>query len=225
MKKHYDVLIVTPGNNLEALYVSSLVKTLIECNNKGLTYYWLNGRSSLVHHARELSVGGDMILNPDDIGPMHDSVTYNKMIWIDSDIVWEPEDFFKLYEAEDEIVSGVYLLTDGTTSSVHDKNGEISGFMIKQNKEKFQVQSIGFGFVAIKSGVFERLPRPWFMHFSQVIKNSRGEELVDSLGEDISFCVKAHNANIPIYCDPSVTVGHVKANVVGFRNGQIRQFQ
>lgn len=223
--KHYDVLIATPGNTMEAQYVESLSKTLIELDNKGISYYWLNGRSSLVHHARELTVGGDMTLNPDDIGPMHDKVTYNKIFWIDSDIVWEPKDFIKLYESELDVVSGVYLLADGLTSSVHDSKGEIPGIAFREKTEIFQVQSIGFGFVAIKSGILEKLPRPWFMHYSQNVPNSKGEMLVDSVGEDISWCIKAYNAGIPIYCDPTVLVGHVKKNVVGFNFGQIRQFQ
>ena len=69
--EHYDVLIATPGTDLKAAYVDSLVKTLAECDKRGLTYKWLNGQSSLVHHAREITMSGDMRLDPDDKGPMH----------------------------------------------------------------------------------------------------------------------------------------------------------
>lgn len=212
---------------MEAGYVKSLSKTLAECNKKNISYLLLNASSSLVHHARELTISGSegLNLNPDDTAPVGGRVTYNKVIWIDSDIVWEPEDFFKLYESKHDVICGVYLLADGLTSSVHDSKGEISGFDIRLKNDIFQVQSTGFGFVAMKNGVFEKLERPWFSHASQKIVTSTGKEIYDSLGEDISWCVKAHSAGILIYCDPKILVGHMKKNVVGFKFGQIRQFQ
>lgn len=227
MKDHYDILIATPGSSMEAGYVRSLSKTLDECNKRNISYLWLNGSSSLVHHARELTISGSegLNLNPDDTAPVGGKVTYNKIIWIDSDIVWEPEDFFKLYESEHDVIAGVYLLADGLTSSVHDDKGEIQGHRIKWFNQPFQIRSTGFGFVAMKQGIFEKIERPWFKHIDQKIKRSDGTEIIDSLGEDISWCVKAYHAGINIYCDPSVTVGHSKKNVVGFKLGQIRQFQ
>jgi hypothetical protein len=227
LNSHYDILIATPGSSLVPGYVKSLTKTLSECHDKNISCLWLNASSSLVHHARELTISGseDLSLSPDDVAPVGGKVTYNKVIWIDSDIVWEPEDFFKLYNSEHEVISGVYLLADGLTSSVHDKNGEIQGNTFRFLTEPFQVQSIGFGFVAMKNGVFEKIERPWFKHIDQKIAKSDGTEIIDSLGEDISWCVKAYNAGIPIYCDPSIKVGHVKSNVVGFKDGQIRQFR
>ena len=210
--QHYDVLIATPGAKLEAQYVESLVKTLAECDKRGISYKWLNGYSSLVHHAREITMSGDMTLNPDDKGPMHGQVTYNKIIWIDSDIAWEVDDFFRLYDSEYEVVSGAYLLADGHTTTVHTAEflQGIPKEKIQEMEDPIQVQSIGFGFVAIKAGVFERMDRPWFSHLSQFIINSRGEKLPDSLGEDISWCVRAYNANIPIHFDPKVLVSHMK---------------
>jgi hypothetical protein len=212
--KHYDVLIATPGAKLEAQYVRALVETLAECDALGISYRWLNAYSSLVHHARELTASGGygLELNPDDKGPMGDSVTYNKIFWIDSDISWTPEQFFQLYDAEEEIICGAYLLADGVTTTVHTKEylQGIPKNIVKHMKEITQVQSIGFGFVAVKSGVFERMERPWFAHMLQPITNSRGESLPDALGEDISWCVRAYKAGIPIYFDPGVLVDHMK---------------
>ena len=211
---HYDVLIATPGAKLESRYVRSLVETLAECDKRDISYKWLNAYSSLVHHARELTASGGegLNLNPDDRGPLGDSVTYNKIFWIDSDISWTPEQFFKLYDAEHEVISGAYLLADGVTTTVHTQEylQGIPKNVIKNMKETTQVQSIGFGFVAIKSGVFERMERPWFAHMLQPIMNSRGESLPDALGEDISWCVRAYKAGIPIHFDPSVLVNHTK---------------
>lgn len=212
--KHYDVLIATPGAKLEAQYVKSLVITLEECSKRGISFKWLNAYTSLVHHARELTAtGGEGLeLDPDARGPLNDSVTYNKIFWIDSDIEWTPEQFFKLYNSEYEVASGAYLLSDEKTTTVHawGNPGGIPKNEILKMTDPIKVQSIGFGFVAIKSGVFERLERPWFAHMIQRMQNSRGEILEESLGEDISWCVRAYKAGIPIHFYPDVLVNHMK---------------
>lgn len=216
--EHYDVLIATPGRALEAQYVKSLVETLAECDKRGISYKWLNGYSSLVHHARELTASGGvgMELNPDHRGPMGDSVTYNKIFWIDSDIEWTPEQFFRIYDSEFEVTSGAYLLADGISTTVHEWGtpGGIAKERILKMKSPIKVQSIGFGFVAMKSGVFEKMSRPWFAHMIQGIQNSRGELLPDALGEDISWCIRAYQAGIDIMFDPKVLVNHMKTQKI-----------
>jgi hypothetical protein len=213
MKQHYDILIATPGRSLEAGYVKSLMQTIQELDNRGISYKWLNSYSSLVHNARETTTTGDDNLNPNDLGPMHDSVTYKKMFWIDSDITWKPEDFIKLYESDYEIIAGAYLLHNGETSTIHTKqypSGIPKDILLRMNAVS-EAESVGFGFVAIKSGVFEKIQRPWFGLLPQAIQNSRGQQLVLSLGEDISWCIKAKHSGFNIYFDPMVKVGHIKS--------------
>lgn len=216
--EHYDVLIATPGAKLEAQYVKSLVRTLAECDNRGITYKWLNAYSSLVHHARELTAtGGEgLTLNPNHKGPVGDSVTYNKIFWIDSDIEWEPKDFFKLYDSELDVVSGAYLLADGVTTTIQLGGGR--GGLSREDAiamvDTIKVQSVGFGFVAMSSGVFEGIQRPWFAHLAQGFTNDRGEQLYDSLGEDISWCIRAAEAGFDIYFDPTVLVTHMKTQKI-----------
>ena len=219
--KHYDVLIATPGNKLEAQYVNSLVLTLAKLDSRQISYKWLNGYSSLVHHARELTASGGegLNLNPDHKGPVGDSVTYNKIFWIDSDIEWTPKDFLKLYDSNYDIVSGAYLLADGYTTTVHawGKNGGIDKKEILKMKEPLKIQSSGFGFITMKSGVFESIQRPWFSHEQQAFKKSDGTMIVDSIGEDISWCKKAYEAGLEIYFDPSVLVNHMKTQKITWR--------
>jgi len=217
---HYDVLIATPGASLEASYVTSLVATIEECIKKGVTFIWLNAYSSLVHHARELTATGNLEnkLDPSHKGPMGDAVTYNKIFWIDSDIEWTPEQFFKLYDSECAVISGVYLLADGITTSAHSW-GSPGGIPVSEILEKdkpFHIQSTGFGFVAVKQGVFEVLRRPWFAMAIQTVELSNGSIIEDSLGEDISWCIKAHDAGIPIFLDPTVRVTHIKKEKLKF---------
>lgn len=219
--EHYDVLIATPGATLEAQYVKSLVATLAECDKLGITYKWLNAYSSLVHHARELTISGgqEMSLNPNDKGPIGDTVTYKKIVWIDSDIEWTTEQFFKLYEAKEEIISGAYLLANGNTSSIHNEDFPqgIPIDVILAMDKIVEVKGVGFGFIAVSYGVFERLKRPWFKHYEQTIQKDDGTFIQDSVGEDISWCINASRAGIKVYFDPSVLVNHLKKTRIVWR--------
>jgi hypothetical protein len=214
--QHYNILIATPGSKLEAEYVKSLTDTLTECQARGLTYKWLNEQGSLVHNTREATLTGSMQLNPNDKGPLHDTVSYDKIIWIDSDISWSVKDFFRLYESDKDIITGAYLLADGVTSSVHSlesggapyTKGKILGI-----QKMCKIHSAGFGFIAMKSGVFENIRRPWFELLPQQI----GPNMTASLGEDLSWCLKATQSGYDIYFDPRILVGHMKTKRVGWK--------
>jgi hypothetical protein len=83
--------------------------------------------------------------------------------------------------------------------------------------EPEKIQSCGFGFIAIKYGVFERIPRPWFNLELASIGQKYGMDIYDLLGEDISWCYKAHKANIDIWFDPSILVTHHKRIPLRFK--------
>lgn len=217
--QHYNILIATPGTHLHAPYVASLAETFEACRQKNLSVRWLNGQSSLVHHARELTItGGGMELNPEHTGPCGNTVTYDSIIWIDSDISWKADDIFRLYYSNYEVTTGAYLLADGTTTTIHEwHKGPIAKWRIKSLTDPFKVQSCGFGFVAMKSGVFERMPRPWFNHeFVKVGVDKIGRDVIDCVGEDISWCIKAYREKIDIWFDPKVLVTHHKTAAIRF---------
>lgn len=212
---HYNVLIATPAPMLEAQYVKSLVVTLAECDKRGISYKWLNNYSSLVHHARELVASGTegLELDPTQTTAGGKDITYDKIFWIDSDISWTPEQFFKIYDSDKDVISGAYLLADGITTTVHawGAPGGMPAVDIVKMKDIIKVQSLGFGFVAMKSGVFEKIQRPWFnLEYVKVGEDKDGKDIIDSVGEDISWCVKAYRAGIDLYFDPTVLVTHMK---------------
>lgn len=217
---HYDVLIATPGAMMESQYVKSLVATLAECDKRGISYKWLNGYSSLVHHAREITATGfdNNMLDPNHRGPLGDMATYNKIFWIDSDIAWSPEDFFKLYDSPKDIVSGAYLLANGTSTTIQKEPSQevYRRKEILKLSKIFEAFSIGFGFVAVKSGVFEAMERPWFKHFPQPILKQDGTTIYDSMGEDLTWCLSVKSLGYKIYVDPTVRVNHLKKVPLGW---------
>lgn len=209
-----DVIIATPGSGMRAEYVQSLVRTTSLLNSLGISYVFTNAQSSLVHHARELTASGvTHELDPSHAGPLGNA-TYKKIFWIDSDITWEPADFLKLYQSAENIIAGVYLMTDGVKTSCCSQQ-----YPMGVPKESLQnatrpckVLATGFGFVCIKRGVFESIGRPWFV----CLPHEVSPNVIDSMGEDISFCVKASKQGFDAFVDPTVKVGHIKAHNVCF---------
>lgn len=210
-KPHINILIATPGRMMEAEYVRSLVQTMEYLNSQGISYMYLNEYSSQVNAAREATTMGSKFLYAFCKEPVRGEITYDKMIWIDSDISWTPEDFMKLYESKFDIVSGLYFNEEGVPMFTFNENDiYFDHEQLKHKQYPFEVFGVGFGFVAIKSGVFESIQRPWFETEFQRITNEDGEEMFIPWGEDYSWCIKAKNAGYEIWIDPSIRVGHHK---------------
>lgn len=212
--EHYNILIATPGHSLEAEYVKSLTLTLAAISKKGLTYKWLNEKGSLVHEVREATLTGDYNLNLSEKGPLHDKVTYDCIFWIDSDISWTVDQFFRLYESKYQVTSGAYLLPHGATTVSDIKTGvPYSKAQVLAMSTPIRVSGVGLGFVCVKAGVFERLPRPWFYMMSR----SMSETLIINVGEDSSWCAKIYQNGMEVWFDPKVLVGHVKSRILTWR--------
>lgn len=197
---HYDVLIATIGTTMTNGYVESLTKTIEELTLQGISYRWLNGFGSLDHNARESTLTGNGLnLNPNDKGPLGDRYTYKKIFWIAPNISWTVKNFLKLYEAEDAVVTGAYLLSDGVTTTIKrpmDRipltKGQI--LQLKSGSKKYPIGSTKFGFLAVKSGVYEKIDRPWHVVFNRF----------DT--EEDSWCMKVQQAGFEIKLDPTVLV-------------------
>lgn len=217
--EHINILIATPGRNMEAEYVKSLVETITYLNSNNITYRFLNQYSPQVNAAREATVMDSRYLDAFNSKPCRGQVTYDKIFWIDSDISWNIEDFIKLYESDKDIISGIYLNEHGTPMfSVDEEKYKDKVSDLIKGTDSFDVFGVGFGFIAIKSGVFENIKRPWFENVFYKIKNNEGQEMLVSYGEDYSWCRKAHESGFAIYVDPTVTVSHHKKVKIGIQN-------
>lgn len=211
MTPHYNILIATPGRSMEAEYVRSLVETLSYLEKAGITYKYLNEYSSQVSAAREATTMGSDFLDAFNTKPVRGECTYDKIFWIDSDISWTIEDFMKIYESDKEVISGVYFNHLGVPMfSVNDDQLYSDPNILKNAKGDFEIFAAGFGFIAMKNGVFENMPRPWFDIVYQQIKNDDGKEMLIPFGEDYSWCAKARKCGFSIYLDPTTRLTHHK---------------
>jgi hypothetical protein len=219
-KPHYDVLIATPGKMLHAEYVSSLVDTIRWLESEGKTYKFLNKQGSLISSTREATALDSYTPNWDTREVGGGAYTYGKIFWIDSDVQWDVDAFKKIYESDLEIVGGLYQTApDGRVAlAFFDGLGQPTvvreqDFMMMDG-DIHEAYGIGFGFVAMKSGVFERCDRPWFL-MERI--NWAHLDFALNIGEDYSFCINARRNGIKTYVDSSVKVMHHKETVYKIR--------
>lgn len=211
---HYNVVIATPGNSFTPGYMNSILMTIYALEREGLTWFFLNEGSSHVAVAREATIAGKEHWSDGQITkPRNGEFTYDKIFWIDSDIQWGAPDFGALYHSDKDIISGCYLFPDRCTAVF---TSIMSRMMTEQDlrrqKEPFKAAGIGFGFVCIKSGVFEAIERPWFSYLAPI--EDYGVPMI--LGEDIAFCMNAKKAGFDIWVDPNVRLTHQKTGKVAW---------
>jgi hypothetical protein len=213
-KPHFNVVFATPGNSFTPGYLRSLLLSTNALNQEGLSWNWLNQGGSLVAMARESTIGGYDTNNIEMTQPCSGDFTYDMIMWIDSDISWMPVDLFALYNSDKDIISGCYLMEDRHIPIYRQpRGGMMPEQMLDDYKKPFKVAGAGFGFIAVKSGVFENMPRPWFGPVAvPSIDEKTGEKTEDFIlvGEDLSWCTKAINSGFDIWVDPNVRVVHQK---------------
>jgi hypothetical protein len=210
-KPHINIIFLTPGHSLMSSYVKSLFKTINVLQEKGITWGFSSEYSSHVGDAREVTLNGDNNNTISESRPFKGEVTYDKLMWIDSDINWEPEDVLRLYESDKDIISGAYMLGSGEVVAYKELFGRAYTYdEIKDATELMKVHSVGFGFVCIKQGVFEKMTRPWFQSVLGTTKQNGEEFTFPILGEDLSFCQRANNLGFEVWLDPNVKLIHNK---------------
>lgn len=134
------------------------------------------------------------------------------LVFIDTDVDWNPEDFFKLLEHDCDIVGGVYpKKTDLETYPLH-----LKGDYVVDENGLAEVDGLPTGFLRIKKEALQKIwdvskqyteqhkEKPIRMVFDIAI-NSNGE----LVSEDISFCEKWKGLGGKLYLDPSINLAHV----------------
>ena len=214
-KPHYNVLIATPGRSFVAEYVESMVNTCAWLSSQNLTYKFLSKYSSFVPSARELTATDTYVHDWQTKEVGASKYTYDKIFWIDSDIEWSVDAFKRIYESDLDIISGLYQTNPYGKVAVHypDDQGrptQVNKVEFLLHEDPLEVGGVGFGFVAMKQGVFENMERPWFL-----IRRVQWDDsdYPVNVGEDYSWCAAAQNAGYKIWIDPLVKVNHHKEAV------------
>jgi hypothetical protein len=210
-KPHFNVVICTPGHSLTAPYFRSFIETAQMLANKGISWAHSNFYASHVANAREMVANGGPDNDIREQRPFKGEFTYDVMVWIDSDISWTSEQFLALYKSDKDITSGMYLLADGSVTAFHNiLDNPINYDEAIEIKERIKIGACGFGFLAVKAGVFESLKRPWFQSAMTMVQYDDRRYDFPIIGEDVSWCKRVAEQGYEIWLEPSAKVVHHK---------------
>ena len=150
----------------------------------------------------------------------------DQLLWIDSDQRF-PANALEVLQARQAQVIGTNATTRREPILPTALNLEIKREMLagKAEGEPYQVWSkvesrgksgieqvtaVGFAVTLISKDVFAKVPRPWF----DIIWTDHG----NVIGEDVAFCVKCMENDIPVYVDHdlSMHIGHIGVKTFGW---------
>ena len=213
------IVFCLPGKNFSGTFLLCWSELLAWCMTNGITVNVQQHYSCNIYYVRNMCLGGN-VLNGENQKPFNETIDYDYIMWIDSDVIFSVEHFKKLLLHKKNIISGLYLMEDAMQFATVEKwdedyfskNGSFEFLTknhIENKKEIFPVAYTGFGFILIKKGVFESLTYPWFRPEFIKIGNA-----TDFTMEDVAFCRTITKKGYEIFVDPTVIVGHEKNKIL-----------
>jgi len=192
------VLIYIPSylGQMDVMAVEGLIYLINDCwewKKKGWQFYPVIAKRMFVQNARNIAVDHALEHGMDYI------------LFIDDDMVVKPDSrlFTNLVKHDKDITVPLFFHRRHPYAPLIFKRkirsgGKYTTFdnIMDYQKGLIEVDGAGCGVMLIKTGVFKKLDKPYFVHG-------------DTFGEDLYFSNKAINAGFKIYCDTTLEVGHI----------------
>ena len=140
---------------------------------------------------------------------------YDRVLWLDSDMDFRPDLLKQLSEDMDEgreLVSGLYFKRKAPVKPVIYKD---IGMLKNENDDGmtpvaipyddypedsiFSIAGCGFGGCLVSVDLIKRIGEKYGLPFSPIM----------GFGEDLSFCIRATELGVELFCDSRVKMGHV----------------
>lgn len=196
------VLIGTPSydGRIDVWFANSLVATVKEAEKKGIFVHAIyTSYDSLVQRARnslvKLALDGG----------------YDDLFFIDSDIEWEPEWFFRLLNRPEPVVGGALVKktdTEGYTVKILDKTLKYSS-----DKKLLEVNGVGTGFLKVSRFALEKLWEASDPYTSEGEKHRMVFDIKvengELISEDYIMCNKWQSLGYKVWLDPTITCNHI----------------
>jgi len=228
------VIFCIPGNRFSDKFLQSWTYTLLSLQSK-YNIHLSNKYSSQVNFARALCLGANVLSGPDQ-HPFQKKIKYDVIIWLDSDMVFNPNMIDKLIQTcfyKHKVFSGIYAMEGGGELlccvenwdvEYYKKNGSFQFLSVKEGEKYIQQQKstincayVGMGCMAIRFGVLEdeRIKYPWFFRNITTFEDN-GKIITDGTSEDVSFIRNLIESNVidNVVVDLSLRFGHEKTVVI-----------
>lgn len=211
------VVFAIPGREFSNVFFTCWTKLVAECLHRGIEIILSQQLT------REKCLGADVLKGPDQ--QPFNGEHYDYLMWIDHNIVFEPNDFFILLDhlesnTDVNVISGFYVLEEGKNNFFLDFDTE---FFIKHGKYEntsfddmkllmkksniIPVAFCGLGFCLFRKGVFEKLKYPWFYRAAETI-STNGKSIIETNDEVMALFKNLNDVGIQTYVHFSVHLGH-----------------
>ena len=200
------IVFCIPGNTFSDAFLQSWTNSLLNLFVK-YNIVLSNRYSSMVNFSRALCLGADVKKGPNQ-KPFQGELNYDAMVWLDSDMAFNPDTLDKLIQRclnDNPVVSGSYLMNGGRSfccvekwdKEFYKKNGIFQFLTVEEFKEKMNITEetkkidedkdvilnsayVGMGCMAIRKGVLEddRIKYPWFFRNIEHFYNDAGHVMM-----------------------------------------------
>lgn len=159
-----------------------------------------NTQSSLIYDARNILAGKAI------------NGGFDRILWLDSDMVFKPDLLIKLSKDLDEgkeMVSAIcfkrkppFTPTVYKTLEYSEQDNQpiytLEPYLDYPKDQVFQTAGCGFGAVMMTTDLVRRVAEEFGYPFSPMM----------GIGEDLAFCWRVNRLGVPIWCDSRIKVGH-----------------
>lgn len=124
---------------------------------------------------------------------------YTHILWLDADMVFNPDVFDALSAHEKPFVTGVYRSRHAPYKSCIFKSLDPDERFNEMPDELFEICGCGFGIVLTETAMLYEVYKA---NGTMFLPNG-------DYGEDIALCDRARKLGYTLYCDPDVRAGHI----------------
>lgn len=112
-KRPLTVVFCLPGSSFSGRFVQCWTNLLAWCLGNSIRPVLSQRYSCNIYYVRNMCLGADVSRGKDQ-KPFDGKLDYDYIMWIDSDILFTPEQFARLLSHDKEIVAGLYLMQGGS---------------------------------------------------------------------------------------------------------------
>lgn len=172
-------------------FMQSLLKLIQKLTADGVDYEVAIESGTLVYMARDRLAGKAV------------NQRFTHVLWLDSDMVFEPEIVEDLQFCGKDFVTGIAHGRRKPFTSCLFKNIDLNHLELWKLEdypaEAFEVAGCGMACCLMSTEVIKQVMINCGTAFNPIMQ----------YGEDISFCKRAHDLGFKIYAEPTVRLGHI----------------
>ena len=212
MAEKVDFSFLIPGRNFSQYFLSSWTNTITWLYSNGYSFSYSSlyfssldiVRNNILSSPPSSAVFGTQPVNSPI--PFGGEVEPNRVVFIDSDMVWDIAALEKLLLTNEDILVAPYRASPYNDKTVIMANNHLyTAEDIQKLNGPIEIDMGGLGFTSCKFEVIKSMQYPWF--YSTITKDGIN-------GEDYNFYQNAKKLGYKVVMDPSIKVGHEKLLII-----------